>query len=108
MSGLGDYQQQVDDWAQELAKPYWQPLSQLARLSEEVGELARAFNHKYGDKIKKPTEEPDDIEGELGDILFDVICIANSEGIDLDQAMRKVLHKINTRDKDRFEKKKSA
>lgn len=104
---LQDYQKQVDDWVQGYETPYWAPLSQLARLSEEVGELARAYNHKYGDKIKKDSEEPDDIEGELGDILFDVICIANTEGINLDNAMQKVLHKVNTRDADRFEKKKS-
>lgn len=105
---LQDYQKQVDDWVQGYETPYWAPLSQLARLSEEVGELARAYNHKYGDKIKKDSEEPDDIEGELGDILFDVICIANTEGINLDNAMQKVLHKVNTRDADRFEKKKPA
>ncbi len=103
---LKDYQKDVDDWAQHLKKPYWAPLSQIARLVEEVGELARVFNHKYGDKIKKDTEEADDLEGELGDIMFDVICIANQEGIDLDHAMEKIMHKINTRDKDRFEKKK--
>lgn len=103
--GFKDYQKQIDEWAQQFKVPYWSPLSQLARLSEEVGELARAYNHKYGEKIKKPTEEPDDIEGELGDIIFDVICMANSEGIDLDHALQKVMDKANTRDKDRFERK---
>lgn len=102
---LAEYQQQVDDWAQTLAVPYWAPLSQLARLAEEVGELSRVYNHKYGDKIKKPTEEPDDMLGEMGDILFDLICMANIEGIDLSQALDKVLNKAQTRDKDRFEKK---
>ena len=102
---LADYQKQVDDWVQGYKTPYWAPLSQLARLTEEVGELARILNHKYGDKPKKPTEEPDDLEGELGDILFDVICLANSEGIDLDKAIQKVIDKSRTRDADRFEKK---
>ena len=103
---LGDYQKQVDDWAQGLEVPYWTPLSMMARLMEETGELARAYNHKYGEKPKKPTEEPDDIEGELGDIIFDVICLANVEGIDLDKAIQKVITKAQTRDKDRFAKKK--
>ncbi len=103
---LAEYQKQIDDWVQGYETPYWAPLSQLARLSEEVGELARALNHKYGDKIKKPTEEADDIEGELGDILFDVICMANSEGLDLDKALQKVIDKARTRDADRFPKKK--
>ena len=102
---LADYQKQVDDWVQGYKTPYWAPLSQLARLTEEVGELARILNHKDGDKPKKPTEEPDDLEGELGDILFDVICLANSEGIDLDKAIQKVIDKSRTRDADRFEKK---
>ena len=103
---LRDYQKQVDDWIQGYDPAYWPPLSQLARLTEEVGELARALNHKYGEKIKKSTEAPDDIEGELADIIFDVICLANSEGIDLDEAMQKQLHKVTTRDADRFPKKK--
>ena len=102
---LANAQKEVDDWAQTLKQPYCQPLSQLARLSEEVGELSRVYNHKYGDKIKKPTEEPDDMEGEMGDILFDLICMANTEGIDLESALLKVLNKAKTRDKDRFEKK---
>jgi NTP pyrophosphatase (non-canonical NTP hydrolase) len=102
---LGDYQKEVDDWVQGFTVPYWTPLSQLARLSEEVGELARVLNHKYGQKVKKPTEEPDDLEGEIGDILFDIVCLANSEGIDLDHALQKVITKSKTRDHDRFERK---
>jgi NTP pyrophosphatase (non-canonical NTP hydrolase) len=102
---LTEYQKEVDDWVRGFAVPYWTPLSQLARMIEEVGELARVYNHKYGEKVKKPSEEPDDLEGELGDILFDLICIANTEKIDLDNAFRKVLHKAQTRDADRFEKK---
>mgnify|MGYP001040049154 CR=1 FL=1 len=102
---LKDYQKQVDDWAQQYKLPYWSPLSQMVKLSEEVGELGRAYNHKYGDKPKKPTEEPDDIAGEMADIIFDVMCMANYEGIDLDKAFEAMFNKINTRDKDRFEKK---
>ncbi len=102
---IKDYQQEIDDWAQTLQTPYWSPMSQLARLIEEVGELARVYNHKYGDKIKKPTEEPDDMAGEIGDILFDIMCIANLEKIDLDAALNKVIEKAQVRDKDRFAKK---
>ena len=72
-----------------------------------MGELARVYNHKYGDKVKKPTEEPDDLGGEIGDILFDLICMANSEGLDLDIVLQKVIKKAQTRDKNRFEKKPS-
>ncbi len=102
---LSDYQKQVDDLVQTYAKPYWSPLSNLAQLSEEVGELARIYNHKYGDKVKKRGEQSDDMEGEMGDILFSLICLANDEGIDLDKAITKSLDKSRTRDVDRFEKK---
>ncbi len=102
---LKDYQKQVDDWVQDFKTPYWAPLSQMASLVEEVGELSRIYNHKYGDKVKKDSEEPDDLKGELADILFGVICMANQEGIDLDLALDKMLNKVQTRDKDRFEKK---
>lgn len=102
---LSKYQKEVDDFLQSYKTPYWSPLSQVAQLVEEVGEVARIYNHKYGDKIKKPTEEPDNLEAELGDILFAIICLANKEKIDLDASMQEVLLKINTRDKDRFEKK---
>lgn len=105
MAQLNKFQKQVDDWAQTLEKPYWTPMSQLARMIEEVGELARIYNHKYGDKPKKATEDPDNIEDEMGDILFDLICMANLEGVDLAKALDKVLVKSKTRDKDRFQKK---
>lgn len=89
----------------DLQTPYWAPLSQLARLMEEVGELARAYNHTYGDKIKKVSEEPDDITDEMGDILFTLICLANTEGVNLDEALQGAFVKTQTRDKDRFPKK---
>ena len=105
MPNLTDYQHQVDDWVQGYETPYWSIWSQFARLVEEVGELGRALNHEHGDKIKKPHEEPDDIEGEMGDILFGIICMANSKSINLDDALKKVITKAQTRDKDRFPKK---
>ncbi len=105
---LAEYQKAIDDWAQTLEKPYWSPLSQLARMIEEVGELARIYNHEYGDKNKKPTETPDDMMDEMGDILFDLICMANTEGIDLAACLDKVMEKSVTRDKDRFKKKSTS
>lgn len=102
---LAEYQKQVDDILQGYAKPYWQPLSQLARLTEEVGEVARALNHKYGDKPKKQNEKPDDLSDELGDILWTLVCLANSEGIDLESTMQRSIDKLTVRDANRFEKK---
>lgn len=105
MASLSEYQQEVDDFLQGYEKPYWSIWSQYARLVEEVGELGRVLNHEHGDKIKKASEAPDDLEGEMGDILFDLICLANTKGINLDNAVRKVITKAQTRDKDRFPKK---
>jgi NTP pyrophosphatase (non-canonical NTP hydrolase) len=102
---LEEYQEELDKWLSNYKKPYWEPLSQLARLTEEVGELARILNHKYGDKIKKASEQPDNLEDEIGDILFTMICLANSEKINLESAIDKVIQKAKTRDLDRFDKK---
>lgn len=102
---LRTYQKQIDDMLQPYEKPYWHPLSQLARMIEEVGELARLLNHLYGDKPKKQTEARQELGGEIADVLFTLICLANSQDIDLDEEMQKVITKAQTRDKDRFKKK---
>ncbi|MBP7760541.1 nucleotide pyrophosphohydrolase [Candidatus Saccharibacteria bacterium] len=102
---LKKYQQQIDEWAQTLEKPYWHPLSQFARMSEELGEVGRLLNHMYGDKPKKTTEAKQELPEELADILFAVICMANSHNIDLDKAMKKVIEKTTIRDSERFAKK---
>ncbi|HSH55750.1 MAG TPA: nucleotide pyrophosphohydrolase [Candidatus Limnocylindrales bacterium] len=101
---LQAYQKQINDMLQGYKKPYWHPLSQLARLIEEVGEVARILNHQYGDKPKKPGEVHDKLEDELADILYGVFCLANSQGIALDEPMQRAIAKLETRDKDRFEK----
>ena len=101
---LSSLQKKIDDILQQYEKPYWEPLSNVARLTEEVGEVARIINHKYGDKPKKATETPDDLEDELADILWSVICIANSEGVNLDRGMQRAIDKLLVRDKDRFKK----
>ncbi|CAN5157867.1 nucleotide pyrophosphohydrolase [soil metagenome] len=102
---LQDYQKKIDDSVQQYAKPYWEPLSILARLSEEVGEVARILNAQYGDKPKKPGEEHEELADELADVIYAVMCIANREGIVLDEPMQKAIDKLLTRDKDRFEKR---
>ncbi|HZG55101.1 nucleotide pyrophosphohydrolase [Paenibacillus sp.] len=98
-------QQEVDDYISQFKEGYFSPLSMLARMTEEVGELAREVNHTYGEKPKKRDEAENSIEYELGDILFIVICFANSLGIDLQTAHERVLEKFNTRDKDRWTKR---
>ena len=76
----------------------------MARITEEVGELAREINHYYGEKPKKASEKEKEIEEELGDVLFVLICLANSLDIDLEQAHDLVMKKFKTRDKDRWTK----
>lgn len=102
---LAAYQKELDDTVQQYAKPYWDPLSNLARLSEEVGEVARILNHQFGDKPKKPGEEHEALGDELADVIYTVLAIANSQGIELDPHVQKAIDKLRTRDKDRFERK---
>ncbi|XID94339.1 nucleotide pyrophosphohydrolase [Paenibacillaceae bacterium WGS1546] len=102
---LSDIQREVDAYISQFKEGYFSPLAMLARMSEEVGELAREVNHRYGEKPKKKDEADNSIEMELGDILFIVTCFANALGIDLTEAHRKVMHKFNTRDADRWTKK---
>ncbi len=72
---------------------------------EEVGELTREINHKFGPKRKKKSEEVNDIGDEIADIFFTLICLANSLDIDLDKSFEKMMKKLNTRDKKRWKKK---
>ncbi|KHF35359.1 nucleoside triphosphate pyrophosphohydrolase [Paenibacillus sp. P1XP2] len=102
---LAEMQKEVDRYISQFKEGYFSPLSMLARMSEEVGELAREVNHRFGEKPKKATEEENSIELELGDILFITICFANSLGIDLTEAHDKVMRKFNTRDANRWTKK---
>ncbi|MHA0855407.1 nucleotide pyrophosphohydrolase [Paenibacillus sp. CMAA1364] len=102
---LAQMQQEVHSYISQFEEGYFSPLSMLARMSEEVGELAREVNHEFGEKPKKPSEEHNSIELELGDILFITMCFANSLDIDLTKAHDSVMHKFNTRDADRWTKK---
>jgi len=95
-------QQRVDDWISQFEEGYWPPLSNLARLIEEVGELAREMNHRFGHKPKKPDEAEQDLALELADVLFVLLVIANEQGIDLDHALGQVLEKYRARDSDRW------
>ena len=99
---LKDIQGEVDTYISQFKEGYFSPLAMLARMTEEVGELAREVNHTFGEKPKKPTEEHNSIELELGDILFITVCFANSLGIDLTEAHDKVMHKFQTRDANRW------
>jgi NTP pyrophosphatase (non-canonical NTP hydrolase) len=102
---LAEQQRRVDTWISQYEEGYFHPLTNLARLAEEVGELAREINHRFGQKTKKPDEPEGDLAMELADILFVVICIANREGIDLDEAFGRMMTKVEDRDRDRWTRK---
>ncbi|MBI2635038.1 MAG: nucleotide pyrophosphohydrolase [Parcubacteria group bacterium] len=100
------YQKELDKFFKENKWPYWPPLVILACLFEECGEFARIVNHLYGKKSKKKTEAEQDLEEEIGDILYTLICFANSNNLDLDRAIKKSFRKSMTRDKHRFDDQK--
>ena len=97
-----EIQKRVDDYIGQFKEGYFSPLAMMARISEEVGELAREVNHYYGEKPKKITEKEKTIEDELGDIIFVLACFANSLDIDLSESFERSITKIETRDKDRW------
>ena len=99
---LREAQRRVDTWISQFEEGYWPPLSNLARLTEEVGELARLMNHRFGHKPKKPDEAEQDLALELADILFVVICLANAQKISLDTAFAKMMQKLAARDAGRW------
>ncbi|WP_147804772.1 nucleotide pyrophosphohydrolase [Alkalicoccus halolimnae] len=102
---MEEMQQEVDEYISQFKEGYFGPLSMMARLTEEMGELAREINHFYGEKPKKSTEEAKTMEQEIGDVLFVMICLANSLDIDLQESFEMVMKKFTTRDKDRWTKK---
>jgi NTP pyrophosphatase (non-canonical NTP hydrolase) len=102
---LKEAQARVDAWIGQFEEGYWPPLVNLARLTEEVGELARLMNHRFGPKRKKPEEEDQDLGEELADVLFVLLVIANQQGIDLADALDGVLEKYRLRDSDRWKRK---
>jgi NTP pyrophosphatase (non-canonical NTP hydrolase) len=99
---LIELQGEVDEWVQSVGGGYWSPHANLARIAEEVGELARLINHLHGPKPKKASEAAQEMEEELADILFAVICLANAEQIDLGASFEQVLAKVWDRDRDRY------
>jgi NTP pyrophosphatase (non-canonical NTP hydrolase) len=106
LATLSDLQKRVDTWVHQFEEGYFHPLTNLARLAEEVGELAREVNHRFGEKTKKREEPEGDLAMEMADVLFVLICMANREGIDLQEAFDRMMEKVEVRDEQRWTTKR--
>ncbi|MBX0334642.1 nucleotide pyrophosphohydrolase [Pontibacter sp. HSC-14F20] len=91
----------VDNWIKENGVRYFNELTNMAILTEEVGEVARIMSRQYGEQSFKKSDEGKQLSDELADVLFVLICIANQTGIDLTEALRKNLEKKTSRDSER-------
>jgi len=96
-------QQMVDQWIKTIGVRYFSELTNLAILTEEVGELARIMARTYGDQSFKKSDEGKDMADEMADVLWVLICLANQTGIDLNEAFLKNIKKKTARDKDRHQ-----
>lgn len=94
-------QDQVDHWIQTVGVRYFDEMTNLAQLVEEVGEVARILARSHGEQSWKPSDTPGELADELADVLFVTICLANQSGIDLAEALQKNLDKKTTRDANR-------
>ncbi len=98
---IQDAQQQVDHWIKTVGVRYFGELTNMAILTEEVGELARIMARQYGEQSWKPTDRQKDLADEMADVLWVLICLANQTGVDLTQALERNFEKKNLRDADR-------
>ncbi len=98
---LFEIQKIIDDWIKSTGVRYFNELTNLALLTEEVGELARIIARKYGEQSFKNSEIDSDMADEMADILFVLVCLANQTGIDLTDAIKKNIEKKNNRDSNR-------
>ena len=94
-------QQQVDQWIKTVGVRYFNELTNMAMLTEEVGELARIIARRYGEQSEKESDKNKDLGDEMADVLWVLICLANQTGVDLQEAFKRNMEKKTKRDKDR-------
>ena len=104
---LNVLQKKVDDWIKKYGVRYFDELTNMAQLTEEVGEVARIISRVYGEQSIKNDEKINDLGEELADVLFVLICLANQTGIDLEKSFEEKLEKKSKRDKTRHLSNKS-
>jgi NTP pyrophosphatase (non-canonical NTP hydrolase) len=98
---IQEAQEQVDLWIKTIGVRYFSELTNMAILTEEVGELARIMARKYGDQSFKKNESADQLADEMADVLWVLMCLANQTGVNLTEALQKNIEKKTMRDKDR-------
>lgn len=104
---IQEAQKAVDEWIQSFGVRYFNELTNLAMLTEEVGEVARIIARRYGEQSEKESDKNKDLGDEMADVLFVLICLANQTGVDLQAALEKNLEKKTQRDSTRhFDNKK--
>ena len=100
---IQEAQQQVDQWINTTGVRYFSELTNMAILTEEVGEVARLMSRTYGEQSFKESDKEKELADELADVLWVLICIANQTGVDLTTALQKNFEKKSSRDKDRHQ-----
>ena len=100
---LAEVQQQIDNWIRTTGVRYFSELTNMAVLTEEVGELARVMARKFGDQSFKESDKDYELADEMADILWVLVCLANQTGVDLTDAFRKNMEKKTIRDKERHQ-----
>jgi len=103
---LEEAQKTVDDWINQFGIRYFNELTNMAMLTEEVGEVARIIARKYGEQSFKESDKDKELSDELADVLFVVICLANQTGVNLPEALQKNLDKKTKRDSTRHKENK--
>ena len=103
---IEDAARRVHAYISQFEEGYFPPLLMLARLTEETGEIARAIAHTSG-KTPKPGEDAGDLEMELADLLFVMLCMANAQDLNLERGFERMMHKIETRDAQRWTRKET-
>ena len=98
---ISEAQQQVDEWIKTVGIRYFSELTNMAMLTEEVGEVARIIARRYGEQSEKESDKNKDLGDEMADVLFVLICLANQTGINLEEALKQNLLKKTERDADR-------
>ena len=101
---IKEAQQKVDEWIKTYGIRYFNELTNMAILTEEVGEVARLMSRLYGEQSFKESDKGKALSEELADVLWVLICIANQTGVDLTEALQKNFEKQNSRDKERHQK----